>query len=104
MQTTKVDVNKQIQIAVRTGKVSLGIKEALDAARSAKGKLLIVASNCPEPYKTSLLHYAKQSGVPVFNYSVTSLDLGAACGKLYLVSALTIREAGDSEILKLAAQ
>ena len=40
MQSTKVDVNKQIQIAVKTGKVTLGVKEALDAARFAKAKLL----------------------------------------------------------------
>lgn len=101
MQTTKVDVNKQIEIAVRTGNVALGVKEAVDAARFAKAKLLIVASNCPDQYKSNIIQYAKQSSVPVFNYPGNSLDLGSACMKRFVVAALTIKEPGDSEILKL---
>jgi len=31
-----------------------------------------------------------------------SIDLGAVCGKPFMVSALAIREPGDSDILKLA--
>jgi len=104
MQPAKVDVNKQIQIAVKTGKVSFGLKEALEAARSAKAKLLILASNCPQPYKADAIQYAKQSELPIYDYSGTSLDLGAACGKRFVVAALTIKEPGDSEILKLAAR
>lgn len=102
MQTAKVDVNKQIQIAVKTGKVSFGVKEALDAARFAKAKLLILASNCPDQQKADIVQYAKQSVVPVYDYPGTSLDLGAACVKPFVVAALTIKEPGDSEILKLA--
>jgi large subunit ribosomal protein L30e len=101
MQNAKVDVNKQIQIAVKTGKVTLGVKEALDAARFAKAKLLIVASNCPAQYKSDIIQYAKQSSVPVFNYAGDSIDLGSACLKPFVVAALTIKEPGDSEILKL---
>jgi large subunit ribosomal protein L30e len=104
MQSAKIDVNKQIQIAVKTGKVSFGLKEALDAARFAKAKLLIVASNCPEPHRTDLTQYAKQSEVPLYNYSGTSVDLGGACEKRFVVAALAISEPGDSEILKLVAR
>ncbi len=102
MQTAKVDVNKQIGIAVKTGKVSFGVKEALDAARFGKAKLLILASNCPDLHKADIVHYAKQSAVPVYDYGGTSVDLGGACAKPFLVAALTIKEPGDSEILKLA--
>ena len=104
MQTSKVDVNKQIEIVVRTGKVSFGVKEAFDAARSAKGRLLIMASNCPEPHKQDILRYAKQSSVPVYNYQGSSIDLGGACLKPFLVAVLTVKEPGDSEILKLAVR
>jgi large subunit ribosomal protein L30e len=102
MQTAKVDVNKQIQIAVRTGKVSFGLKEAVDAAKFAKARLLILASNCPELHKDSISRYAKESAIPVYTYSGTSVDLGAACAKPFIVAALTVKEPGDSEILKLA--
>ena len=110
MQTTqptqpthpKIDVSKQLRIAVRSGKIALGVKETLDAARFSKAKLLILASNCPARDREDIVHYAKQSGVPIFNYPGTSMDLGAACLKRFVVAALAIKEAGDSEILKLA--
>ena len=104
MQSAKVDVNKQIQIAVKTGKVATGVKEAIDAARFAKARLLILAANCPAQERLDITQYAKQSEVPIFNYPGTSLDLGAACLKLHVVAALTIKEQGDSEILNLAAR
>jgi large subunit ribosomal protein L30e len=101
MPTTKVDVNKQIEIAVRTGKVSFGIKEALDAARFSKAKLLIMSSNCPDPQRADILQYAKQSTVPIYNYQGSSIDLGGACLKPFMVAVLAVKEPGDSEILKL---
>lgn len=104
MQSVKIDVNKQIQIVLRTGKVALGAKEALESAKFAKAKLLILAANCPENERRDIIYYAKQSAVPVHIYAGTSIDLGSACGKNFVVSALTIREPGDSEIMKLAVQ
>jgi large subunit ribosomal protein L30e len=98
----KIDVSKQLQIAVRSGKIALGVKEALDAARFSRARLLILASNCPAADRQDIVHYAKQSGVPIFNYPGTSVDLGAACVKRFVVAALAVKEAGDSEILKLA--
>jgi len=104
MQSVKIDVNKQIQIVLRTGKVALGAKEALDSAKFARAKLLILAANCPENERKDIVYYAKQSSVPVHIYAGTSIDLGSACGKNFVVSALTIKEPGDSEIMKLAVQ
>jgi large subunit ribosomal protein L30e len=101
-QPTKIDINKQLQIAVRSGKVALGMKECLDAARFAKGKLLILASNCPAQERQDIVRYAKQSSVPIFDYPGTSVDLGAACLRRFVVAALAVKEPGDSEILKLA--
>ena len=102
MQSVRIDINKQIQIALRTGKIAFGAKEALESAKFAKAKLLILASNCPESERADITYYAKQSATPVHIYTGTSLDLGSACGKNFVVSALTIKEPGDSEILKLA--
>ncbi len=101
MQTAKVDVNKQLEIAVRTGKVSFGVKEAVDAARFGKAKLLIMSSNCPEPHQRTILQYAKQSSVPIYRYQGSSVDLGGACLKPFVVAVLAVKEPGDSEILKL---
>jgi large subunit ribosomal protein L30e len=97
-----MDLNKQISMVVKTGKVELGCKDAVDAAKSAKARLIVIASNCPEPDKSNILYNAKLSEIPVYVYSGTSMDLGAACEKPFLVGALTVKEPGDSEILKLA--
>jgi large subunit ribosomal protein L30e len=98
------DVNKQISMVVKTGKVELGCKEATDAAMTGKARLIVLASNCPEPYKSEILYNAKLSEVPIHVYSGTSTDLGVACEKPFLVAAFAVREPGDSEILKLAEE
>ena len=97
-----MDLNKQISMAIKTGKVELGCKEATDAAKTGKARLIVIASNCPEREKSSILYNAKLSEVSVYVYSGTSMDLGTACEKPFLVAALTVKDPGDSEILKLA--
>jgi len=97
-----VDLSKQISMAVKTGRVELGCKEAIGAAKTGKARLIVVASNCPEPDRSDILYNARLSEVPVYVYSGSSMDLAAACEKPFLVAALTVREPGDSEILKLA--
>jgi len=86
---------------VKTGKVSFGANLAVQNAQSGKAKLIVVASNCPKNVSSSVEYYCKLSGVPFMAYKSSSLDLGKVCGKPFAVSALSIREAGDSEILKL---
>lgn len=97
-----MDLNKQISMVVKTGKVQLGCEEATEAAKTGKARLILIASNCPEPHKSSILYNARLSEVPVHVYAGTSVDLGAACEKPFLVAALTVKDPGDSEILKLA--
>lgn len=96
-----IDITKQLKMAVKSGKVSFGCEEALEAARSGKAKLIVLASNCPESNKSAILERARLSELPVYVHGGTSLDLGSACEKPFLVAAVTIREAGDSEILKV---
>jgi large subunit ribosomal protein L30e len=96
-----IDVDKAISAAVKTGKVSLGASSAVQNAQTGKAKLIILASNCPESVRADVEYYSKLSGVPLITYKGSSLDLAAVCGKPFSVSALSIREPGDSEILKL---
>jgi len=99
-----VDVNKQIRMAVKTGKVGFGAKEALSSTISARAKLIILAKNCRESDRDDLVYSAEQSEVPIFVFPGSSLDLGAVCERPYPVSAMVVREAGDSEVLKLVAE
>jgi large subunit ribosomal protein L30e len=96
-----IDVNKAIGTAVKTGKVLLGAKKAVESAKLGRAKLIVVAANCPRNTIEELTYYSKLSGVTVSIYKGTSIDLGVVCGKPYAVSALTVREPGDSDILRL---
>jgi large subunit ribosomal protein L30e len=96
-----IDIDKAIASAVKTGKVSFGAASAVQNAQTGKAKLIILASNCPEDVRGDVEHYSRLSNVPVIVHKGTSLDLAAVCGRPFSVSALSIREAGDSEILKL---
>jgi len=96
-----IDIDKAISTAVKTGKVSLGAGSAVQNAQTGKAKLIILAANCPKNVRGDVEYYSKLSKVPLIIYKGTSLDLAAVCGKPFSVSALSIREPGDSEILKL---
>jgi len=96
-----IDITRQLKLAVKSGKVSFGCAEALEAARSSKAKLIVLASNCPESAKAEILQRARLSELPVYIYGGTSVDLGGVCEKRFLVAAVTIHEPGDSEILKV---
>jgi large subunit ribosomal protein L30e len=96
-----IDVDKAIVTVVKTGKVSFGANTALQNAKTGKAKMIILAANCPKDIKEQVEYYGKISKVPVMTYKGTSIDLAAVCNKLFIISALSIRETGDSEILKL---
>jgi len=95
-----IDIDKAIASAVKTGKVSFGANAALLNAKTGKAKMIVLASNCPKEMKTQVEYYGKLSKVPVMTYRGVSMDLANVCGKLFIISALSIREPGDSEILK----
>ena len=97
-----IDVAKAIATAVKTGKVSFGANSAIQSARTGKAKMIVLASNCPVEIREDIEYYCKLSNIPLLVYNGSSTDLAAVCGKPFLLSALTIREPGDSEILKLA--
>jgi len=96
-----IDIDKAIATAVKTGKVAVGTKSAIHNAKTGRAKLLILASNCPSNVRSDLEYYCKLSNVPIITYRGTSLDLAGICGKPFPISALSIREPGDSEILRL---
>jgi large subunit ribosomal protein L30e len=96
-----INIEKAIASAVKTGKVSFGANSALQNAKTGKAKMILLASNCPKDIKTNIEYYGKISKVPVITYKGTSIDLAEVAGKMHIISALSIRESGDSDILKL---
>jgi large subunit ribosomal protein L30e len=99
-----IDIDKALASAVKTGKVSFGANTALQNAKTGKAKMLVLATNCPQDIKEQIEYYGEISKVPVITYKGTSMDLAEVCNKLFIISAMSIRETGDSEILKLVDQ
>jgi large subunit ribosomal protein L30e len=99
-----IDVNKAITTTAKTGKIQFGASNALKNVKTKKAKLILLASNCPQNIKENLEYYCTLSEIPVSIFRGESTDLGALCGKPFNVSVLTIKEPGDSNILKVTEE
>jgi len=93
------DVAKAIRLAVDTGKVKFGSRDAVKSALNGEAKLIVVAGNCPDSTKRDIGYYSKLSNLPIYNYAGTSIELGSLCGKPFPVAALSIVEVGSSNVL-----
>lgn len=82
------------------GKYNLGYKQTLKAIRTGKAKAVLVSNNIPALQRTTIAYYAMLGKVILHSFSGNNVDMGTAMGKLYRVSAMTILDAGDSDILE----
>ena len=96
-----MDMNAAIKRMISTGKVEFGSKKAFDLIKSGKAKLVITSENCPKEVKEDIEHYSKISETPNVIYPGTSMALGEVCGKPFLVSNVTVVNAGDVKIKEL---
>jgi len=96
-----MDFTRELQTAIRTGKVVIGSKSTLKALINGRAKLVIMASNAPDGIREDLKHYCKLAKTPLYVYPGTSWDLGATCRKPFMVAALAILDPGESNILNL---
>ncbi len=96
-----MDVDRGIRVAVDSGNVTLGSDKSVQGIKLGKGKLVIIAQNCPIDIREDVMHYSKLSDIPVYDYEGTSLELGSVCGKPFTVATLIIKDPGDSNILEI---
>ncbi|MEE8358187.1 MAG: 50S ribosomal protein L30e [Candidatus Hydrothermarchaeales archaeon] len=96
-----MNIERAIRTVVDTGEVILGAKESIASVMDKKARLVLVAENCPKDLKDDLDHYANISNIYVYNFPRSSMEMGAVCGKPYVISMLSIIEVGDSDILEL---
>jgi len=94
-----MDFNISLRRALKTGKVFLGQNSTRTCITEGKARLVVVAQNCPSDFRKFL---ETVKNVPVHVYAGSGVQLGMACGKPFLVSALAVAEAGESDILSLA--
>jgi large subunit ribosomal protein L30e len=97
------DINTNIKVAYKTGKIIYGKKQILREVRRNPFKMIIIANNCPKVLENQLNYYNTllKNGIFIYRYNGSSWDLGLACGKPYMISMLGVIDPGDSELLSL---
>ncbi|MFO7619401.1 MAG: 50S ribosomal protein L30e [Thermoplasmata archaeon] len=88
-----MDINRALRTATKTGEVAFGLSQAKKAIASKKGKLIVIASNCPAK------ELREQKEIPVMEFPGNNRELGSACGKPFSVSVVTVIAPGESQIL-----
>ncbi len=96
-------INSQLALVMKSGKTSIGFKSVLRDIRNGKSKAIVLSSNLPVHRKSQLEYYSVLSKTKTIFYKGSNVDLGTACGKLFRISCMSIKEAGDSDILEDSA-
>ena len=94
-----MDINKSLRLAIDSGEVHVGSKQACKSVESGKAKLVIIASNCPE----DVAEAARSGKSAVHSFKGNNSVLGAACGKPFPISMVAILKEGKSDVLSLKA-
>lgn len=96
-----VSFEEELRMLLKTGRVEFGSKKAVKAVKLGKAKMVILASNAPPQVVKDIKYYSRFSKTPIYVFEGTSLELGTLCGRPHLISAITVLDPGDSNILAL---
>lgn len=97
------DVDTNIKVAYKTGKMLYGKAQVLKQIRQDPFKMIIIANNCPDELVIQLRYYNSliNNNIFIHRYKGSSWDLGLALGKPYMISVLGINDFGDSDLITL---
>lgn len=93
-----MDITRELRNLVSTGEVHFGFNQAERAAKKKKAKLVIIANNCKTDNTEAIKEF---EGIRTFDFEGNNFELGAACGKPFAISMLTVLDEGESTILDL---
>ena len=93
-----MEFNVSLRKAIKTGNVVLGQNVTERCVMNGDANMVVVARNCPDAYRTRL---TEESGVFVYTFDGSSVQLGKACGRTHMVSALAVIDPGESDITSL---
>ena len=96
-----MNIENSLTSVSKTGKVSFGSNSTIKNLRDGRGKLIIISATCPSVMYSQIKQYSKITNIPVFVFKGSSQDLGNVCLKPFPVSAMTVFEPGDSDILSI---
>ncbi|TKJ21274.1 MAG: 50S ribosomal protein L30e [Promethearchaeota archaeon Loki_b32] len=103
-KTREFDVDTNIKVAYKTGKILYGKNQILkNLFRENPFKMLIMSNNCPSELMTQINHFNSllKDKLFIHKYKGSSWDLGLACAKPYMISVMGIIDFGDSDLISL---
>ena len=103
-KTIEFDVDSNIKVAYKTGKILYGKNQILkNLFRENPFKMLIMSNNCPSELMTQINHINSllKDKLFIYKYKGSSWDLGLACAKPYMISVMGIIDFGDSDLISL---
>ncbi len=93
-----MDFNASLRRAIKTGNVILGQNETEQCIKEGKAQVVVIAQNCPEKFRNQI---KGEKNLYIHTFEGSSVALGKACGKPFMVSTLAIVDPGESDILTL---
>ena len=84
-KSSQDNINSKLQLVIKSGKVSLGMKSTLKNLRQGRAKLVLISANTPPLRKSEIEYYAMLSKTAVHHYQGSNIALGTAAGKLVRV-------------------
>lgn len=96
------DIEKQITVIKRTGKLKYGYNTTIRALQRGEAKLVIMASGVPEDMKMMIKYFCALTQTPYVEFPGTSAELGIICGRPHLVAAVAVLDVGASDIMDMA--
>ena len=93
-----MDFNASLRRAMKTGNVILGQNNTEKCVKEGKAQMIVIAGNCPVAFKSKI---TATENLFIHTFEGSSVALGKACGKPFMVSTLAIITPGESDILSL---
>jgi large subunit ribosomal protein L30e len=102
-KSKEFDIDTNIKVAYKTGKVIYGADQVLRQLRQNPFKMLIISNNCPAALESELQYYntLAKDNIFIHKYKGSSWNLGLAMGKPYMISIIGINDFGDSDLIAL---
>jgi large subunit ribosomal protein L30e len=92
-----MDFETSLRRAVKTGRVLVGQNSTKQTVLEGNAQMVVIAQNCPKEFTS----FVQGKDVFTYTYEGSGVQLGKACGKPFMVSALAVVDAGESDIMNL---
>jgi len=96
-------ISSNIKLAIKTGKIKIGLRNIIRALQRGEAKMIIIASNVPQERMSYIAYLCSIANIPLAIFPGTVKELGEVCGRPHVVSLIAVIDPGTSEILKLGS-